>query len=299
LIAQLAAAHHTLDERAPKDLWLSLKRHAPEQYGDMLLWFLSFFASLPGGSFENCLTVASAAIIWALIGPPDLQNDPNGNRRSTHEIDFSCPAHRVSFALKWFEENGIRLDDPTQIIHNLDQASGSMPFVESINWMTNILENRSKQYRALREQDPEWKDVRAISIITDFLLLQRKSIVEQFISSPGSYIDPGNYYLSINEYPQPPIRFDFTGNELLLKYIGKDNDFLSSGIFEAIECDGGSTMIKSFLIFCPDGIDASALYEYENMNIFTDYHLTGVAPKCDARYMSEYWKKFGMFVVNI
>jgi hypothetical protein len=297
MLAQLMSAHATFDETAPNDLIRSLGQ-SPGNYGELLIWFLSFLITCCGVDAKNVMTVASTAATWALIGPPDLIRDQHGRDRSEREIMMSCPAARMAFALEEFEIHGLTTDNPSDLLLHLDNSAGSMGYVEAIDWVTTSLIRRAKQYREMSAQIAERTELRLVSEMIEFIISQRLKIVRRFLRDPNDYIVPHLYHEVINEFPDPPLRFDFAGREFPLLYKGEEGEVIENGVFDGFqEADG--TRIKSWVLHVPDGLRREALFAYENLQVFTDFHLTGVAPPGEAETLRAFWSGQGMPVMNI
>lgn len=299
MLVQVASAGLSFDETAPGILIRSMQREGSGTYSHLLMWFLTFFLTCRGVNWNNILYVASAVSTWAIIGPPDLLQDFEGHPRSSRDIKFLCPAYRMSFALQVLSENGLANDDPNSILLMLDKNANTIPFPEAIQWMTHTLEQRVGHYASYAQQIDGREEFKLAGDMIEFIVKQRREMAKRFLSSPSEYIRPEEYLKNVEGYPSPPIRQDFTGKEFPLGYNGPDADSVANGVFDGFKAVDGTTVIKSHLLHVPDGLRNETLHAFESLHVFTDFHLTGIAPPQEAEALRLIWGELGLTIVNV
>jgi len=108
--------------------------------------------------------------------------------------------------------------------------------------------------------------------------VQRAKIMDVIRDDPGLYADPVRYMNEIVYFPRPVIRTEFIGKQPIMLYEDDPSLAFSRGVFDWIKRDDGSYIVKAFIGDLPEDIDSKTIYDYENLQVFTDTLLTGKVP---------------------
>jgi hypothetical protein len=277
LIAQLYAAHVTFDEQAAHDLRRSIQSHGMRDYGGHFNYVLTFLLACNGIGWSNVVHVANSLATWAMLGPPDRTEDLQGRPRDEREMVMSCPAARLAFALDVVRARGLPAEAPAELFDILDQEAGTTDHRSAMAWVDTMVETRSRAYAKLAEQTGR-RDVIAISKHFEIYKAERGKLRQVLRDDLAAYADPARYMMEIARFPRPVIRIDFVSDAPIMRYEGDPSYALSSGVFDLEQDPSGSNVVKAYIGDQPRDIDLQVLYEYENLQVFTDALLTGKVP---------------------
>ncbi len=277
ITAQLYAAHITFDDKAAHDLRHSLQAHGMRDYGGHFAYVLSFLLACKGIDRGNVLDVANSLATWAMLGPPDRTEDLLGQPRSDRELTMSCPAARLAFAFEVIKARGFESDTPTYLFDLLDKMAGTTDHRSAMEWVDTMVERKSMQYAAMAENTGR-HDIFSVSQQFDIYKEQRGKMMQVLREDMAAYANPNRYMNEIARFPRPAIRIDFAENAPIMRYEGDTLEAVSSGVLDWEQNQDGSYNVRAYVGDRPDDIDLNVLYEYENLQVFTDALITGKVP---------------------